>query len=714
MSSHVRELLGIPPGKGAGTPNRHNPARQETSIEGYTRFYSALWDRRTSRESSLDPGIVISQKRNDLSKPSELRPMPTNTLTQQTKVVKKQLEELRESNFLSKCRNLLGVSDFSAHAPHNTEPQSENSEAGSASSMIMNQTAQETETDGEARFDSTLTKSDSLGHRDKIESSDESEDSVESLLAGSEAKRLSDSLKPHIKDESKPEQVERMDAEIPAPDRSLAPADPEPVRHIDRYAEYDEWGSNDSMAEDTDMQWLENVDGDPKFARRIDALQYYLRMDGEDSSTTDVDGHSGISSGGELHESQTSVEMDLREQFAGENCQGSAGNHNRRSSTVSVPSAFFASNTQKEGGGDHDEPQENSLGSIQSNKKMLGLSINEELVKDEGGSFDSTSMDTAGKKSHSGTKSSERVSLTDSDQQAEVCADGYKASLREENVKKNSKNTIQTSVTTSSELRDSRNQKNRKKTKVQTSLRLSQTSAGIPRTTNTRTIEIQTERGSLIPRKTNIADKQENVRLDTPRKTSSAGIPLKSPKEEKLDTKNQQSGTGWLSELVPKELLERFGLEKITKGTARTPDQFHVHLHFNEKKPAPYQSGIENMAEQRDTEVAQGGKRAMQASIQHFQDSLKAEQMRSRISTESYREFEPDHPPVQEPGGGGEGNQNGDASWDALRSLCKTMGETVQEACQKISESEPTTDQDKSNGDLYMHEQEACEEEESI
>ncbi|GMH36624.1 hypothetical protein BSKO_04497 [Bryopsis sp. KO-2023] len=627
-----------------------------------------------------------------MGKTSELQPIPTNTtLLQQTKEVKKQLEELRESNFLSKCRNLLGVSDFSAR--------------------IMNQGVQETETNGESRLDSTLTKSGSLGQRGKIESSDESDDSVESLLAGSEAKRLSDSLKLHTMDEFKPEQVERLDAEIPAPGESPARADPKPVRHIYRYAEYDEWGSNDSVAEDTDMQWLNNVDGDPKFVRRIDGLEYYLRMDGEDSSRTDVDGHSGISSGGKLHESQTSVEMDLREQFAGENCQGSAGNHNRRSSTVSVPSAFFASNTQRE---DRDELLENSLGSIQSNDNMLGLRINEEVVKYEGGSFDSTSMDTAAKKSHSGIKSSERVSVTDLDQQAEVCADGYKPSLHEENIKMDSKITIQTSVTTSSE---SRNHKNRKKTvkqrtaEAQTSLRFSQTSAGIPRKTNTRTIDIQTERESLILGKTNIVDKQENITFDTSRKTSSAGIPLKTPKAKKVDTKNQQAGTGWLSELVPKEILERFGLEKITKGTARTPDQFHVHLHFKEKKTAPHQAGIEKMAEQRDNAVAQGGKRAVQASIQHFQESSATEEMRSLISTESYREFEP---PVQEPDGGGEGNGNGDASWDALRSLCKTMGETVQEACQKISESEPTTDQDQSDGDLYMHEQEAYEEEESM
>ncbi|GMH36618.1 hypothetical protein BSKO_04491 [Bryopsis sp. KO-2023] len=513
-------------------------------------------------------------------------------------------------------------------------------------------------------------------------------------------------------DEFKPEQVERLDAEIPAPGESPVAADPKPVRHIYRYEEYDEWGSNDSMAEGMDMQWLDNVDGDPKFVRRIDALDYYLRMDGEDSSTTDVDGHLGISSGGKLHESQTSVGMDLREQFAGENCQGSAGNHNRRSSIVPVPSAFFASNTQKEGGGEYDElPLENSLGSMQSNNNMLALRIIEEVVKDEGGSFDSTLMDTDDKKSHSGIKSSERVSVIDSDQQV-YADDGYKPSLHGENIKMDSKITIQTSVTTSSE---SRNHKNRKKTvkqrtgEAQTSLRFSQTSAGIPRKTNTRTIDIQTERESLILG--NIVDKQENITLDTSRKTSSAGIPLKSPKAKKVDTKNQQAGTGWLSELVPKELLERFGLEKITKGTARTPDQFHMHLHFKEKKPAPHQAGIEKMAEQRDKSVTQGGKRAVQASIQHFQESSATEEMRSRISTESYHEFEP---PVQEPDGGVEGNGNGEASWDALRSLCKTMGETVQEACQKLSESEPTTDQDQSDGDLYMHEQEAYEEEESM
>ncbi|GMH41231.1 hypothetical protein BSKO_09141 [Bryopsis sp. KO-2023] len=742
--------------------------QEHTRPQGYSRYYCTLWDRPgPSRDSSVDYESYAnlgaewntrsnaararallegakgkpSSPRAARDEPSEGRqshhddssressktaesqkiPIPANgALLEQTKVVKKQLEELRESNFLSKCRNLLGVSDISAQPPHPAQPKVRES----------------------SREGSEL-------YGDKIESTDEYEASVgsghNSLLCNVEVRsdsgvfllvlssdvtisrlhlqvaRASSSETTHTGNGSNHGGKEWPKREASDFTEPLRPTEPKVVRHVYRYAHYDEFGSDESRVDEMPMQWLESGDEDYK-TDELDAKGYYSSFDdgpsddqneGKEVPTTPiVDGRMGSSCGAKkLCKSKTSTDHDLQAQFNREDCRASDKDHRKRSTTTSVPSTFSASrNAQTELGVHLSESQEN-VDSVTAggNRNVVESSSSEGCKKasDKRESLKFMSIDTMEEIEPHGRKSQEKVSLPDFDQENKVFSDEVKPQATEA-----IDTTIHPSVRALSVLRDLRNLGNEKEvvrartaeiqTEIRESLRGSQTSTDKPRKeteiANACTVGIQTERESLILRKTETSNKQEQVRTDTFTQTSSKGPIPQAPKKKRLDgtefdLKDQQSGTEWLSEIIPEELLDRFALEGITSTTTNVvPDQFHLHLHFAEKETLR-DAKVETKAENRGAEIERDAKQPLHTSIHHFPQE---EDRQLSILKESSCGVALAWPPNPDSDRGGERVESGEASWDALRSLCKTMGETVQEACQKMSESEVTIDTDQS------------------
>ncbi|GMH41217.1 hypothetical protein BSKO_09127 [Bryopsis sp. KO-2023] len=747
--------------------------QERTRPAGYSRFYCALWDR-PSQDSSVDyqpyPNLgaawntsssaararALLQGANGkptsprANEPSERRQLPqghssgessrspkgpttsNGALLEQTKVVKKQLEELRESNFLSKCRNLLGVSDFSAQPPHHTQPQVQKScGEGSVSSKRHVHIAKGVELDGASReCDSGSARTGSVQCGDKPESMDEYEASdgsdhcslprnVEVALAAS----LATTHTGDVSEDGQEEWPQRQVSDLTEP---LRPAEPQVVRHIYRYAHYDEFGSDESRGDESSMQWLESGDEDFK-TDEFDEKGYYSSFDDGPSddqnegkevpSNPNLDGSMGNSCGAkEVYKSQTSNDNDLRTQFNRENCWASDGGQRKKFTAIPVPSTFSASrSTQPKLGGHLGESQEN-VNSVTAggNRNVLESSSSEGCKKasNKRECLKSMSIDSSGEIKPHGRISHEESSLPVSDQENKAFSDGEKPQATEA-IQKDSDTTTHPSVRALSVLRDSRDLENEKEVvkartaeiqaEIKESLTGSQTSTDKPREeteiTNACTVGIQTGE-SLIFRKTETAKKQEKVRLDTSTQTSSKEpIPQAPPKEKLLDgtefdLKDQQPGAEWLSEIIPKELLDRFALGGIKSTTTKVvPDQFHLHLHFAEKETLLRDAKVETKAENRGAEVARDVKQPLQTSIQNFHQE---EDRQPSILKESSSGVAHAWPPNPDSDGGGERVENGEASWDVLRSLCKTMGETVQEACQKMSESEPTTDTDQS------------------
>ncbi|GMH41249.1 hypothetical protein BSKO_09159 [Bryopsis sp. KO-2023] len=759
--------------------------QEHTRPQGYSRYYCTLWDRPgPSRDSSVDyqsyanlgaawntrsnaararallkgakgkppspraardePSEERQSHNDDSSRESskiirsETRPTPANSaLLEQTKVVKKQLEELRESNFLSKCRNLLGVSDINAQPPHPTKTKVQESFGeGSASSKRPIQIAKGIEL-----------------HGDKIKSTDEYEASVGSghnslpcnvevrsdsgvflLVLSSDVTisrlhlqvaRASSLETTHTGNGSNHGGKEWPQHEASDLTGPLRPTEPKVVRHIYRYAHYDEFGSDASRVDEMPMQWLESGDEDYK-TDELDAKEYYSSFDdgpsddqneGKEVPTTpNVDGPLGSSCGArKLCKSKSSTDHDLRAQFDPEDCRASDRGQRKRSATTSVPSIFSALRTLQTKLGRHlGESQENVTSvTAGGNRNVLESSSSEGCKKasDKRESLKSMSIDTTEEIEPHGRKSHEKASLPDSDQENKAFSDEVKPQATEA-IQKAIDTTIHPSVRALSVLRDSRNLKSEKEvvkartadiqTEIKESMRGSQTSTNKPRKetemANACTVEIQTEREALILRKTETSNKQEKARTDTSTQTSIKGPIPQAPKEKQLggtefDLKDQQSGAEWLSEIIPKELLDRFALEGITNRTTKiVPDQFHLHLHFAEKEPVG-DAKVETKAEHRGNELARDVKQLLQTSIEH---SPQEEERQPSILKEPSCGVAPGWPPNPDSDGGGERAENGEASWDVLRLLCKTMGETVQEACQKMSESEPTTDTDQS------------------
>ncbi|GMH41223.1 hypothetical protein BSKO_09133 [Bryopsis sp. KO-2023] len=750
-----------------GRDRREYP--NHTRSPGYSRHYCAMWDRQGPSSVDYQPYANLGAAWNTSSnaararallqgakgrpqspragrdEPSEGRqslqgdssggssettrspkiPAPSNgALLEQTKVVKKQLEELRESHFLSKCRNLLGVSDFSAQPPHHTQPQvQESCGEGAASSKRPVHIAKGVELDGASReCDSGSARTGSVQCGDKLESMDEFEASdgsdhcslprnVEVALAAS----LDSTRTSNVSEDGQEEWPQRQASDLTEP---LRPPEPQVVRHIYRYAHYDEFGSDESRGDESSMHWLESGDEDYK-TDEFDEKGHYSSFDDGPSDdqnegrTPHVDGRMGNScEAKELYKSKTSTDNDLRAQFNRENCWASDGGHRKKFTAIPVPSTFSASRSaQTKLRGDLGESQDN-VNSVTAggNRNVLESSSSEGCKKasDKRECLKSMSIDTK-EKIGSERKSHEEASLPVSDQENKAFSDGEKPQATEA-IQKDSDTTTHPSVRAFSVLRDSRNLENEKEVvkartaeiqaEIRESLRDSKTSTDKLRKeteiTNACTVGIQTERESLIFRKTETANKQEKVRLDTSTQTSSKEPIPPSPKEKRLDgtefdLKDQQSGAEWLSEIIPKEILDRFALEGIKSTTTNVvPDQFHLHLHFAEKETLR-DAKVET--KNRGAEVERDAKQPLQTSIQNFHQE---EDRQPSILKESSSGVPPAWPPNPDSDGGGEQVENGEASWDVLRSLCKTMGDTVQEACQKMSESEPTTDTDQS------------------
>ncbi|GMH41253.1 hypothetical protein BSKO_09163 [Bryopsis sp. KO-2023] len=756
-----------------GRDRREYP--NHTRPPGYSRHYCAMWDRQgpssvdyqpyanlgaawntsssaararallqgatgkppSPRAAREEPSLGRQSPQGDSSggssKPTKTQkiPAPSNgALLEQTKVVKKQLEELRESHFLSKCRNLLGVSDFSAQPPHPTQPQVEESSGeGSASSERHVHIAQGVELDGASsrECDSDSARTGSVRYGDKPESMDEYEASVGSdhcsLPRNIEVAVAASLETTHTGDVSEHGQKEWPQHEASDLTGPLRPAEPKVVRHIYRYAHYDEFGSDASRGDESSMQWLESGDEGYK-TDEFDEKGYYSSFDDGPSddqnkgkgvpTTPNVEGRMGNSCGAkEFYKSQTSTDNDLRAQFNRENCWASDGGHRRRFTAIPVPSAFSASRSaQTKLGGHLGESQEN-VNSVTAggNRNVLGSTSSEGCKKasDTRECLKSISIDSSGEIGPDKRKSQEEASLPVSDQENKAFSDGVKLQATEAIQKDSDRyTTTHPSVRVLSVLSDSRNLENEKEVvkartaeiqvEIRESLRGSQTSTDKPRKeteiANACTVGIQTERESLILRKTETASKHE--RLDTSTQTSSKEPIPQAPKEKLLDgpefdLKDQQSGAEWLSEIIPKELLDRFALEGIKSTTTNVvPDQFHLHLHFAEKETLR-DAKVET--KNRGAEVERDAKQPLQTSIQNFHQE---EDRQPSILKESSSGVPPAWPPNPDSDGGGEQVESGEASWDVLRSLCKTMGETVQEACQKMSESEPTTDTDQS------------------
>ncbi|GMH41203.1 hypothetical protein BSKO_09113 [Bryopsis sp. KO-2023] len=752
--------------------------QDRTRPQGYSRYYCALWDRQgPSRDSSVDNQsyATLSAAWNTSSNaararallqrakgrppspraarngPSEGRQSPqgdssggsskttrsqkilapsNGALLEQTKVVKKQLEELRESHFLSKCRNLLGVSDFSVQPLHSTQPQAQvSSGVGSASSERHVHIAKGVELDGASReCDSGSARTGSVQRGDKPESMDEYEASVgsdhcslprnvEVALAAS----LESTLTGGVSEHGQKDWPQRQASDLTEP---LRPSEPQVVRHIYRYAHYDEFGSDESRGDESSMHWLESGDDDYK-TDEFDEKGYYSFFDDGPSDdqnkgkevplTSHVDGRMGNScETKEFCKSKTSTDNDLRAQFNRENCWTSDGGHRKRFTAIPVPSTFSASRSAETKLGGHLGESQENVNSVTAggNRNVLESSSSEGCKKasDKRECLKSMSIDSSGKIGPHGRKLHEEASLPVSDQ---AFSDGGKPQATEA-IQKGSDTTTYPSVRAISVLRDSRNFEDEEEVvkarsaaiqaEIRESLRGSQTSIDKPRKereiSNACTVGIQTERESLFLRKTETANKQEKVRLDTSTQTSSKELIPQAPPKEKLldgtefDLKDRQSGAEWLSEIIPKELLDRFALEGIESTTTNVvPDQFHLHLHFAEKETLLRDAKVETKAENRSAEVARDVKQPLHTSIHHFP---KEENRQPSILKEPSFGVAPAWPPNPDSDGGGERVENGEASWDVLRSLCKTMGETVQEACQKMSESEPTTDTDQS------------------
>ncbi|GMH39132.1 hypothetical protein BSKO_07030 [Bryopsis sp. KO-2023] len=577
---------------------------------------------------------------------------------------------------------------FSKRPVHPTEPQvHKSSKTGSASSNLPDQITKGAASDGSSRENvSSSSRTGSVGYGATIESTDEFESSIET-------------------------------------NHNSPPSDVRPVRHIYRYAHYDEFGSGEIA-----MQWQS---GDEDFsAGELDLREYFSSL-GEVPSTPDEDGCMRNSGGaGKIYQSQTSTENDqgLRAQFNEGKSQARDGDNVNRLTTESAPSILF----QTRGGGFLGESQENT-NSVSSVGSMLESRSSEKVknASDDSVSSKSRTVDTTGEIMHHGSQSSEKASFPDLDQENKVCGDGKKPPVSEENVGKVSDTTTHANVKALSVLRDLRSLENEKeivkartaeiRNEIMESLRGSHTSADEPRKetgiANTRTIEIQTGE-SLILSKAKIVKKQEKVRLNTSTQTSSMEPIPQKPKEKQLDgtklaslsiDKDQQSGTEWLSEMVPKELLDRFGLGGIANRTARTvPDQFHLHLHFTEKEPA-VDSKIKEKAEHRGNEVA----RDNEQPLQHHSRSLSPkEEMQPQNLKEPCHRVAPGRPALLYSDGGDEQVRKEEASWDVLRTLCKRMGNAIDVACQNLSQSETTTDTDQSvHGDFYDHDYKASRDE---
>lgn len=144
----------------------------------------------------------------------------------------------------------------------------------------------------------------------------------------------------------------------------------------------------------------------------------------------------------------------------------------------------------------------------------------------------------------------------------------------------------------------------------------------------------------------------------------------------------QEVEKDWLPQLVPQALLQSFGINGLVQGTAtKLPDQFHLHLHFPHKDVLSLSSGKEVVTSRQAISSTalvpqQGQMRTTEAGgvdrslSQFIADTQCAEETKSAFD-------------------------DGDSSWAALRVLCKTMDETVQVACQKLSEGDPEQDRSK-------------------
>ncbi|GMH43232.1 hypothetical protein BSKO_11154 [Bryopsis sp. KO-2023] len=783
-SSNVTEWLAT----GADLGNFFGRDREEhqehTRPQGYSRYYSTLWDRQgISRDldSSVDfqsyaslaaawttpsntagvialpnsarikassPKVASDAARQgrqshrddstgDGSTTSQERPIPTDgTLSERTQVVKKQLEELRESNFLSKCKNLLGVPVFGTHLPQHSDPQvHESFEGESTSSKLQVRIGKGADSDGSSQESySPLARTGS--NKDKIESTRETEAAIETGYGSFpvEVARGASLETIQTSNESEHGQIER-------PQSQTGRTEPKLGGHVYRYAHYDEFGSDESTADEVVLQRPQSGVEDYK-ADEFHARDYYASLNdcpaddhNEGKGVPDVDGRIENSGGVKIiNQSQTSSGTDdLGTQF-NDMSQASDKNHRKRSTTVSVPSSFFASaSSQTTGEGYRGESQERfSSVSTECVRNVLESSSSEgvEKVSDERGCFNPMSAHTTGRTLHHGRKSIEKASFPDSDQENKVCSAGEKPPTAE----LTAENGIDTAIHTRalSVLGESRNFENEKErvkeriadipTEISKASRDCEICADEPgnetRSANGGTIGIQTERESLILSKTKIRNKQEQARLDRSTQTSSMQpIPQGHNRVQLNDTKNQQSGTDWPSGVIPKELFDRFGLEGITNRATRiVPDQFHLHLHFAEKESSA-DTIVETGTEQRDYEVARNDKPpsgpSSQASIQHYPKSLPPEEeIQPRTLKEPCHRVQPGRPSISDSDGGIEGDENGEASWDALRSLCRTMGDTVQVACQKLSESEPTTDKDQSvHGNPHDNEHDAYRDE---